>query len=728
MGTQNLLNYYFNKLDAKLNYSSYYDFYLASDEKNYNTEVVYSDNVIGYDNGDVLPVWFDLNSTGSSQQPTLTGMCDTTQDSYQNNSDTGTPQSIVSLNYWPAALVGCDCPYTSTTDGTFSVPNINLTGIDNGLVTGMTQTNGPIKLYKNLPTSLKFHPLTRGENMKMQQVSASSYSPNGVKYTISSATDSSGYYQELNGGFYQGFYKLYAYPYSILPVRPENGWSMETFLKLRTTGDTSGSCFSTVSNLCSGDESLNDKYYDNSGFFYYNGTRAENKFHSEFVTETGCTSMSGLNCCLGTISGNTLGPAVGSYSPLSSATGGTATTITLSSQTHDTYSNAFGLRITPDFKLGYRAIRFTGSCETTGTTSDCDTGSTFNTGYSIEEEYSDVICPSMVSSGNTCKNSWLHVAAVFERDYPIISGGSCSVEFNLGGVFDLLFLFSGISTAPILSGRCDNSFDEFPLVPEDGYYDFDSTTITGQTSDDCCWSAGTTYGTWLAHEEFRTGTLNLYVNGRRVLKVPNFEEIIPRALNQHRDLQVGVPFNMSWGGGSQGLYENMTFGDTTCGGSPPYQQDPKDLGLLIEKNFAGSWMGGISQMRYYVEPLQADAIYHNFLVNKDRYSLIDCDFQKNCTKKSCNHSQILYMREGNSLDIKAVFGTSSDNIFVSTNNNSVRFQSYTQENVNTVKFYKNLTEVNTPFYMDSTDTLEVVISKMNTNINATIILIGNLYK
>ena len=40
MGTQNLLNYYFNKLDAKINYSSYYDFYLASDEKNYNTEGV----------------------------------------------------------------------------------------------------------------------------------------------------------------------------------------------------------------------------------------------------------------------------------------------------------------------------------------------------------------------------------------------------------------------------------------------------------------------------------------------------------------------------------------------------------------------------------------------------------------------------------------------------------------------------------------------------------------
>ena len=33
MGTQNLNNYYFNRLDAKINYSSYYDIFLASDEK-----------------------------------------------------------------------------------------------------------------------------------------------------------------------------------------------------------------------------------------------------------------------------------------------------------------------------------------------------------------------------------------------------------------------------------------------------------------------------------------------------------------------------------------------------------------------------------------------------------------------------------------------------------------------------------------------------------------------
>ena len=78
-------------------------------------------------------------------------------------------------------------------------------------------------------------------------------------------------------------------------------------------------------------------------------------------------------------------------------------------------------------------------------------------------------------------------------------------------------------------------------------------------------------------------------------------------------------------------------------------------------------MGGISQLRYYTEPLYADAIYHNFLVNKDRYSLIDCDFQKNCTSNSCNNSQVLYLTEGDMFDIKAIFGTSADNLYFETN-------------------------------------------------------------
>ena len=35
-------------------------------------------------------------------------------------------------------------------------------------------------------------------------------------------------------------------------------------------------------------------------------------------------------------------------------------------------------------------------------------------------------------------------------------------------------------------------------------------------------------------------------------------------------------------------------------------------------------------MMYYIKPLTPDEIYHNFLINKNRYSLVDCEECENC--------------------------------------------------------------------------------------------------
>ena len=1130
MGTQNILNYYGNRLDAQLSYSGYYDFYLASDESNFNREVVYSDNIIGYEEprtpqignkSNVLPVWFDLNNTATTMQPSLTGVSSLQQKSFFSGNAAGTiagyspptalhssgyPQSIISQNYWGQAYSYCDCPYencihvgsepeysgvtcggrtgyTNTLPEVYRINNIWLNAVDIGIAPYMTGGGDYIDLWpENQPISGAtvysaftgtaafgiFDMNNLDKRFKMWQVSANTQSPsqsgattravsldfftspdsgsaaspgpedsskfnmNGTRrYTISSATDNSGYYQQLNGGYYAGSYKYYGYPYSVLPDRPDEGWAMETLLKLRATGTTTGgTCFSTNYNVesnvsvnpgdgcfdyyndypdvietyltkpmwdtgmtitntgvipspsldcktfldkggcretddgrydcqnyhwlryfcdehcasigysdsqcqcctvvgwgqtpedtgttyqysyveggegdcnptscygmeytsydylenqwvtgrtenvnCTADtRTVNDDFSNNSGFFYYIGTRAENKFHNSLPFEEDCVSLSGMNCCSDIISGKTIGPAVLNVSPWDIATGGTSTTVTMTSTTEDVYSNNLGFRITPDFKIGYRTIRYTGSCETTGgtingDTTNCNTGDTFVCGYSIEEAYSDVICPSIINSG-TCEDTWIQVGVVFERYMPLISGSSCAqslgngVEYALGGLLDPLYLFSGI-TSSMSVGRCDNVFDELPLIPEDGYYKFECAGITGRTDNDCCYSAGTTFGSWLSHDEYRRGDLVFYINGRRHFTVENFEEVIPRALNQHRDLQVGVPFNMSWGGASIGLLENMTltgcdpvpvctstgvsadtcmgvtgftmdssarcstlpqgrcewtgvyddigyendtepnlsirtakYGDTcgckwtgimtgyswqnifgndivtgdTCtdtsgvgldgyfprtgytsqvtgytlsqsactlyssGGSPTLIQklhpDADDLSLLIEENFAGTWMGGISQLRYYAQPLHADSMYHNFLVNKDRYNLIDCDFTKNCSKNTCDSSQVLYLTEGNMYDIKAIFGYLSNNLYFTTNTSQVKFRAYTQENVSSIKFYKKYEqnageEVTMPVWMNPEDTLEVVIIKMDESLDAIVTLLGNTYK
>jgi hypothetical protein len=159
--------------------------------------------------------------------------------------------------------------------------------------------------------------------------------------------------------------------------------------------------------------------------------------------------------------------------------------------------------------------------------------------------------------------------------------------------------------------------DEYPRFIEEAYFDFDCH--------------GPNVENWFDEKEYRLGTLSFYVNGRRVHKVENFEEIIPRQLNTNKQTQVGVGYNMSWGGGALGLRENLTPGDL-CDPEQSYLYNKmlKPDQRLIKDNFAGSFVGGVSQMMYYIKPLTADEIYHNFKINKSRYKLIDCEECEDC--------------------------------------------------------------------------------------------------
>jgi hypothetical protein len=50
---------------------------------------------------------------------------------------------------------------------------------------------------------------------------------------------------------------------------------------------------------------------------------------------------------------------------------------------------------------------------------------------------------------------------------------------------------------------------------------------------------------------------------------------------------------------------------------------PLTTNILIEPNFAGTFDGGISQFRMYVEPLNAAEIVHNFDLLKTKFQMFD---------------------------------------------------------------------------------------------------------
>jgi len=727
MGTQNLNNFYFNKLDTKINYSEYYDLFLASDEKDFNTDVVWSTGITSYNDGDLLPVWIDLNDTSCSTQPTTTCEFQYPTGNTPNYAySTGyTPFVIVSKNIWPEAKSMCDCPfnnygYTGSTSW-FEICDSQYTGLDNGLFNEEEVLDGYcIYLVDSFSgvgwTGGAFYPHTYDKRLKMTQVKAYGHPNTGLTnqwYTDTSIlnnSDSSGYYQDLRGGFYQGFYKLYGYPYEVLPTRPKKGWSFETYLKLNVIGNAicdggedfinpccqpvgdeslmcgeNGNCYNTsgwnnmnvvttatsitfgvATNVCSpltlppyslpehllnysvaGLYGVSTQKNDNGGFFFYKGIRAEDKYQNrgglsadtQLDTLSACTTSGGVTGCCNTVEKE----------------------VKLTNQNkspdprYDVYSNAFGVRLTDDMRIGYRTIRYTGECITTGDTTGivppshpweaggttgntCNTGSSFSCGYTIEESYSDQICQFITQSGN-CADIWIQVDVVFDRNLYL---EDCEI-YNNGGINDLVKVrldkFERYGSHVENSGNpfgCNPTQqaqetkpckDQYPRFIEDAYFDFNCHGAQVQK--------------WFVEKEYRLGTLSFYVNGRRVHKVENYEEIIPRQLNTNKQTQVGVAYNMSWGGGALGLRESLIqqrpapWDPCVLDGGGSNKTTFTNLDLtpdrrLISDNFAGSFVGGISQMMYYLKPLSADEIYHNFLINKDRYSLIDCEECKNC--------------------------------------------------------------------------------------------------
>ena len=100
----------------------------------------------------------------------------------------------------------------------------------------------------------------------------------------------------------------------------------------------------------------------------------------------------------------------------------------------------------------------------------------------------------------------------------------------------------------------------------------------------------------------RKGRLNFYVNGFLKYSIENFDEFLFKDLFEYREKQEGVPFNYSLGGGSQGLLETNTIGGP----------DPLDENLIIQENFAGTFLGDISKFRLYECCLDITTIRYRF--------------------------------------------------------------------------------------------------------------------
>lgn len=117
----------------------------------------------------------------------------------------------------------------------------------------------------------------------------------------------------------------------------------------------------------------------------------------------------------------------------------------------------------------------------------------------------------------------------------------------------------------------------------------------------------------------RTGNLKIYVNGVLYLNEDNFIEPTFNPLPIHRSKQIGVPYNISWGGGSFGLKYSYNFNENDQ--NFPYEQNLNNSNLLIEKYFDGYFKGGFQKLRIYDKPLNLNEIKNNYNYESNYYNI-----------------------------------------------------------------------------------------------------------
>lgn len=300
-------------------------------------------------------------------------------------------------------------------------------------------------------------------------------------------------------------------------------------------------------------DTLNDVHPDNKGIFFFMGTRAENKWCDNFSGATGYTTCTGI--------------------PLS------ATPIC------DVYETPTE---NPFICYGKCGTEIDTSCD-----SDC------------AEALSGDCKPASCSEYITCN----YPADLEDNAFALRIKDDGSLGYRAA-------TFSGACQTSTSTGSTSGQTIYVTGVTFNEYY------ATGDTVTPNEWAhVAVSYIPYnvLVHDcdntiypdPHRDGRLVFYINGKRVGIQENVREQVFRALRENKDKQEGVPFNMSVGGGTQGLAESQTFGGP----------DPGVADLAMEKNFGGSFIGGIGKVRFHINALNTIQIRHNFEIGRRQYGI-----------------------------------------------------------------------------------------------------------
>lgn len=117
----------------------------------------------------------------------------------------------------------------------------------------------------------------------------------------------------------------------------------------------------------------------------------------------------------------------------------------------------------------------------------------------------------------------------------------------------------------------------------------------------------------------RKGQLSIYVNGQLFYRKDDFVEPLYNPYLIDRSKQIGVPYNISWGGGSVGLKNSYNFNGIDV--NKPYSLNQLNESLLIEENFNGYFKGGFNKLRIYDKYFTLTDVKTNYKFESEYYNI-----------------------------------------------------------------------------------------------------------
>lgn len=533
--------------------------------------------------------------------------------------------------FWDDVFSKYDYVWDSAINDGVSLNYIGVTGVDNGFI---SYQKDRISNKEFLDLFLHSTYNTENDDMRLhlRKVNGNNqiydYSNNIVNVDGKDVS-------ELNGGFYQGFFKIYGKNYQTLPYVIENGWNLEVRLK--------------KSDLHNDKLTINDNHQNNKGIFLYIGTRAENKWWEKYLTNLEKESSnlnygnndyfeSGYTTEDEDVNGSYIqyDEELHDYLELVYGNDGNHCKEVKCQFVKDEYVNeeyfkngSYSCNQYVNDEYLEKEEEITGK-ETLLTEDGFDFGQPNIIQYETDNKF---LLFNRTNDGFTT-NTWQEGTKVTMYDIKKPNIGNYHTLFNR-----------------TKDGYTINTIDELIDVENKRYNilkDIYRNALAFQIKDDgsigfkyCvkdCESEEESYkinelftnGNIIKKDEWYTVSIKImptvpknvenpicdgittsvndkmviyiYVNGKLVLKSEELPRLNLKQLDDLSDKQQGVPFSLSLGGGTQGLCDVINLN---------YRELPKYV-LPLEKEFCGSFVGYIQSFRFYSCPLNFTEIRENY--------------------------------------------------------------------------------------------------------------------